>query len=179
MRELTEEELKLVIDKLTKFVGASIKEILEREDEKYVLRLHKEKVFYAREELVKIAMNFGKDELLSVGTCLGKFTKTRKFRLQITSLDIIARYGKYKIWVKQNGEQSFIYGNHVVKSYVARMTEGTPANTGVIIYSLSDLPLGFGVTAKSTIECRDLDPTAIVALNQCDIGEYLRMESDK
>lgn len=51
--------------------------------------------------------------------------------------------------------------------------------------------LGFGVTAKSTDECRDLDPNAIVVFNQVcftficplsallsqsDIGEYLRDE---
>jgi len=179
MRELTEEELKLVIAKLTKFVGSSIKEILEREDQRYVLRLHKEKVYYAREDLIKIALNFGKDELLSFGTCLGKFTKTKKFRLQITCLDVIAHYSKYKIWVKPNGEQAYIYGNHVVKSYIARMTENVPKNVGCVVYSLADIPLGFGVTAKSTVECRDLEPTAIVLLNQCDIGEYLRMESDK
>ena len=41
---------------------------------------------------------------------------------------------------------------------------------------MADIPLGFGVVAKSTVQCRDLEPTGIVAVNQCDLGEYLRSE---
>ncbi|XP_011627453.1 60S ribosome subunit biogenesis protein NIP7 homolog isoform X2 [Amborella trichopoda] len=41
-----------------------------------------------------------------------------------------------------------------------------------------DLPLGFGIAAKSTQDCRKLDPNGIVVLHQADIGEYLRMEDD-
>jgi len=37
-------------------------------------------------------------------------------------------------------------------------------------------PQGFGVAARSTVECRKLDPTAIVAFHQADVGEYLRAE---
>lgn len=35
---------------------------------------------------------------------------------------------------------------------------------------------GFGVAAKSTADCRRADPTAIVVLNQADLGEYIRHE---
>ena len=35
---------------------------------------------------------------------------------------------------------------------------------------------GFGVATRSTVDCRKLDPTAIVAFHQADIGEYLRSE---
>ncbi|MBA0696627.1 hypothetical protein Goari_003164 [Gossypium aridum] len=48
---------------------------------------------------------------------------------------------------------------------------------GVVIFSMSDLPLGFGIVAKSTQDCRKLDPDAVVVLHQADIGEYLRMEN--
>jgi 60S ribosome subunit biogenesis protein NIP7 len=67
---------------------------------------------------------------------------------------------------------TFLYGNHVVKSGLGRITENTPANAGVVIYSMSDVPLGFGVSAKSTSDCRKLEPTAIVALHQADIGAW-------
>ena len=50
------------------------------------------------------------------------------------------------------------------------------APAGVVVLSMADVPLGFGVTAKSTAECRKLDPQAIVALHQADVGEYLRDE---
>ncbi|KAK5794417.1 hypothetical protein PVK06_035642 [Gossypium arboreum] len=42
---------------------------------------------------------------------------------------------------------------------------------------MSDLPLRFGIVAKSTQDCRKLDPNAIVVLHRADIGEYLRMEN--
>lgn len=35
---------------------------------------------------------------------------------------------------------------------------------------------GFGVAAKSTLECRKADPGTLVAFHQADIGEYLRSE---
>lgn len=35
---------------------------------------------------------------------------------------------------------------------------------------------GFGLTARSTAEVRNLDPTGIAAYRQADVGEYLRDE---
>lgn len=67
----------------------------------------------------------------------------------------------------------FLYGNHVLKSGLARITENTPAYTGVIVYNMADVPLGFGVTAKSTNDCRALDPSAIVSFHQADCGTFI------
>ena len=36
---------------------------------------------------------------------------------------------------------------------------------------------GFGVAAKSTSECRHVDPMTIVVFHQADIGEYIRSEA--
>ena len=116
-----------------------------------MFRLHKQKVYYASALLVKLASNVGKDELGAFGTCFGKFTQGGKFRLQVTCLDYLSKFAKFKVWVKPTGEQSFIYGNHVLKTHLARMTENTPVNAGVVVFSMTDVPLGFGVTAKTTI----------------------------
>lgn len=35
---------------------------------------------------------------------------------------------------------------------------------------------GFGVTAKSTVDIRKVEPTGIAVFHQADIGEYLRSE---
>jgi len=72
----------------------------------------------------------------------------------------------------------FMYGNHVLKAHLGRITEDTPEHQGAIIYSMNDIPLGFGVTARSTSDCRKLDPTGIVVFHQADIGEYLRGEGN-
>jgi len=152
---------------------------------------------------MKRATNFGRENLLSLGTRLGKFSKKGKFRLHITALNYLAPYAKYKVrarslaftlitsrvcacfyesslwscsapsklerkthfsrrrcccsavllilclaalgstqvWVKPNTEQSFLYGNHVAKAGLGRMTENTPKYQGVVVYNMNDVPL--------------------------------------
>ncbi|XP_053203330.1 60S ribosome subunit biogenesis protein NIP7 homolog isoform X2 [Panonychus citri] len=176
MRPLTDEEMKLVLGKLVKYIGENTKLLIDRSDDKYCFRLHNDKIYYCSERLMKLALSVSRDNLISFGTCFGKFTHSKKFRLTITCLDYIAPYAKYKIWLKPSAEQSFLYGNHVLKSGLGRITENTPAYQGVIVYSMSDVPLGFGTTAKSTTDCRRVDPMTIVAFHQSDVGEYLRDE---
>lgn len=176
MRPLTEEETKTFFEKLAKYIGNNIKHLIDRSDEQYCFRLHKDRVYYVSESIMRRAVSVGRDQLGSLGICFGKFTKTGKFRMHITCLDYLSQYAKYKMWVKPNGEMPFLYGNHVVKAHLGRITEDTPEHQGVVIYSMSDIPLGFGVTARSTIEARKLDPTAIICFHQADIGEYLRDE---
>lgn len=81
-----------------------------------------------------------------------------------------------QVWVKQNGELPFLYGNHVVKAHLGRITEDTPEHQGVVVLSMADIPLGFGVSARSTVDTRKLDPTGLVVFHQADVGEYLRDE---
>lgn len=67
----------------------------------------------------------------------------------------------------------------MTKSGLARMTEGTPQYAGVVVYNMSDVPLGFGVAAQSTQHCQTLDVQSNVVLHQADIGDYLRgLEDD-
>lgn len=63
-----------------------------------------------------------------------------------------------------------------MKSGLGRITEGTEQYQGVIVYSMSDVPLGFGVMAKSATDIKRCDPMTIVVFWQADIGEYLRSE---
>ncbi|XP_024396124.1 uncharacterized protein [Physcomitrium patens] len=185
MRPLDEPEMTQVLEKLHKFVGSNLKHVLERPSHEgpdgkggYVFRLHKQRCYYVSDALVRRATNVGRDKLFGLGTCLGKFTKSGKFRLTVTCLDLIAAHAKHKIWLKPSAEMSFLYGNHVLKSGLGRITDNTQQYQGVVIYSMSDVPLGFGVAAKSTQDCRKLDPNDIVALHQADLGEYLRMEDE-
>lgn len=69
-----------------------------------------------------------------------------------------------------------MYGNHVVKAHLGRITEDTPEHQGVVVLSMADIPLGFGVSARSTVDTRKLDPTGLVVFHQADVGEYLRDE---
>ena len=48
---------------------------------------------------------------------------------------------QYKIWLKSSAEQQFLYGHHVMKSGLGRITENTPQYQGIIVYNMSDVPL--------------------------------------
>jgi 60S ribosome subunit biogenesis protein NIP7 len=50
-------------------------------------------------------------------------------------------YFQYKIWLKPSAEQQFLYGHHVLKSGLGRITENTPKYQGVVVLSMNDLPL--------------------------------------
>ncbi|KAF7799235.1 hypothetical protein EIP86_010467 [Pleurotus ostreatoroseus] len=176
MRPLTEDESKTVFTKLANYIGKNLVHLIDRPDEPYCFRLHKDRVFYVSESSMRLAISVAKPNLISLGTCFGKFSKSGKFKLHITALDYLAQYAKYKVWIKPNGEMPFLYGNHVLKAHLGRITEDTPEHQGVIVYSMNDIPLGFGVTARSTVDTRKLDPTAIIVFHQADVGEYLRDE---
>ncbi|KAJ3558528.1 hypothetical protein NM688_g875 [Phlebia brevispora] len=179
MRPLTEEESKTLFTKLANYIGKNLVHLIDRSDEPYCFRLHKDRVYYVSESSMRLAISVAKPNLVSLGTCFGKFSKSGKFKLHITALDYLAQYAKYKVWVKPNGEMPFLYGNHVLKAHLGRITEDTPEHQGVIVYSMNDVPLGFGVTARSTVDTRKLDPTAIIVFHQADVGEYLRDETPK
>lgn len=51
------QEARLVFEKLYKYVGKSLKSIVDSGEEKYCLRLQKSRVFYVRESLMKRASN--------------------------------------------------------------------------------------------------------------------------
>lgn len=44
-----------------------------------------------------LAVSISRPNLISLGTCFGKFSKTGKFKLQVGSLDYLAQYAKYKV----------------------------------------------------------------------------------
>lgn len=201
MRPLTESETQTLFTKLANYTGSSLKNLIQPLDDspnadRYVFRLHQSRCYYVRLSIANMATSVSRHQLLSLGTCLGmppkpaslgpehtkltlntgKFTKTGKFRLHITALPILAEHARYKVWVKSNGEMPFLYGGNVVKAHVGRWSEDCPEHQGVVVYSMNDTPLGFGVTARSTQEARRLDPTAITCFRQADCGEYLREE---
>ncbi|XP_044254873.1 60S ribosome subunit biogenesis protein NIP7 homolog [Tribolium madens] len=178
MKRLSEERTKTLFEKLAKYIGPNVKLLIERADGIYCFREQKDRVYYISEKILKLAESVPADQLISAGTCFGKFTKSNKFRLHITALSYLAPYAQCKIWLKPSAEQQFLYGNHVSKAGLGRISENTEKYQGVLVYSMSDLPLGFGVAARSTAECKHADPLTPVCFHQADIGEYIRSEEN-
>jgi 60S ribosome subunit biogenesis protein NIP7 len=108
MRPLTDEETEKLFSKLAKYIGDNIKLLLENDDRTYCFRLHRDRIYYADEQMMRTAAGklvfscclyqiylvIGRKDLISFGTCLGKFTKGGKFFLHITALEYLAPYAK-------------------------------------------------------------------------------------
>ena len=86
----------MVFEKLHKFIGKAIKQLVSDEVD-YCLRLQKGRVYYVREDLMRRATNVARDKLVGLGVCIGKFTHGGKFRLTIGGLDVLSKYAKYKV----------------------------------------------------------------------------------
>jgi len=54
------------------------------------------------ETIMKLCTNVARDNFISLGTCIGKFTKTKKFKMHITALDLIAPLAKVKSLIVQS-----------------------------------------------------------------------------
>ena len=150
MRALTESETKTLFEKLANYTGRSLTHLISppssgveasKHDDRFVFRLHASRVYYVRLSLANLATSIARTNLLSLGTCLGKFTKTGKFRLHITALDVIAPHARYKVWVKPNGEMPYLYGGNVLRAHVGRWSEDCPEHQGVVVLGMDDTPL--------------------------------------
>jgi 60S ribosome subunit biogenesis protein NIP7 len=75
-------------------IGGNIKLLIDRPDGKYCFREHKDRVYYMSQMLLHLASTAKQDQLISCGTCFGKFTKSGKFRLNVTALDYLAPYAQ-------------------------------------------------------------------------------------
>ncbi|KXS16998.1 Pre-PUA domain-containing protein [Gonapodya prolifera JEL478] len=155
MRPLTDDETKALFEKLAKYIGWNIAMLIDRPDEQYCFRLGKDREYYVSESIMRKAVSISRENLVSLGTFFGKFTKSGQFRLH------------YEVWVTPGGEMPFLYRNNVLKAHLGRVTEDVPAHSGVI---------GFGLASHTTTAMRAPDPTGICVLHQADVGEYMRDE---
>ena len=55
MRPLSEDETKIFFEKLTTYIGRNVKHLIDRPDEEYCFRLHKERVYYLSQALARFA----------------------------------------------------------------------------------------------------------------------------
>mmetsp|Transcript_25779 Transcript_25779/g.59345 ORF Transcript_25779/g.59345 Transcript_25779/m.59345 type:complete len:110 (-) Transcript_25779:425-754(-) len=106
MRPLTEEETRILFLKLAEYIGRDVEALISSKKGstsgngggRHVFRLHKDRVYYVSEAVMKTSSSISRDELMSLGTCFGKFSKSgKKFRLHITALDYLSQYAKVSL----------------------------------------------------------------------------------
>ena len=66
MRPLTEEETKTLFEKLSKYIGDNIKLLIDRSDGAYCFRLHRDRVYYVSEKIMKQVGNFSSVQKVSI-----------------------------------------------------------------------------------------------------------------
>lgn len=76
MRPLTEQETKTLFEKLANYTGSSLKNLIAPLDnspnsDRYVFRMQKNRVYYVLLSIANLATSVSRDNLLSLGTCLG------------------------------------------------------------------------------------------------------------
>ncbi|KAI5162199.1 60S ribosome subunit biogenesis protein NIP7 [Nematocida ausubeli] len=173
MRPLKEEEFDKVEKKLRQFMGNNLSSFLNPLHE---LIYHKQKVYYVKKDLLKKASMIANDNILCIGTCIGRFTKSEFFRIRITALHMLMMYASCKVKVKQSAEMNVLYGNHVQRAHLCGVAPDTKKHSGVVLTTSSSVPIGFGIMTKSGNEILAGDRTAIVVVRHGDAGEYLRGE---
>ena len=94
MRPLTTSETEVLFAKLAKYIGRNISQLTDKPADPHCFRVHRDRVYYVREEIAKKAEHIPRNNLLTLGSCFGKFTKTGKFKMHITALDYIAPYAR-------------------------------------------------------------------------------------
>ncbi|KAH8157709.1 hypothetical protein CIB48_g10536 [Xylaria polymorpha] len=157
MRPLTEQETKVLFEKLANYT-TDLKPLIAPlsgapDADRYVFRLIKDRVYYVLLSIANLATSVARDNLASVGICLDYTSRSANSSCVST------------------GESPAIRNPDL---HVIIVTQDI--RSGLNVYDMSDNPIGFGVSARSTAEARRLDPTGIVVFRQADCGEYLRDE---
>lgn len=81
MRPLTKEETQTLFAKLANYTGSSLKTLITPLDnsptgDRYVFRLHRDRVYYVLLSIASLATSVSRDKLLSLGVCLGEWAPT-------------------------------------------------------------------------------------------------------
>ena len=58
MRPCTDDELRALLEKLMKFIGKNVELLLHKAEEPHCFRVHKGRIYYVSEKLMRMATNF-------------------------------------------------------------------------------------------------------------------------
>ncbi|RVD91804.1 ribosomal biogenesis protein [Tubulinosema ratisbonensis] len=174
MRKLKKEELEKVLTKLNSFIGENTNKLLTEENELYFLN---KRVFLCSKKMYKFTNQIKKENLASCGCQIGKFTRSDKFKITVTALNLLSPYAIHKIWIKSSAEMNFLYKNNIIRAHMHKISENVPINQIIFVYNQNDTPLGFGLTARSSGDISQSSGKALVVVNQADTGEYIRNET--
>lgn len=164
--------MKKVYQKLTSIIGTNTQAILN----KYTLYLHEKNVFLLTESEFKLLSNIPQKHIILAGKHLGRFTKSNRFFVKISAMNILEQYASKKVWIKWSAEMNVLYGNNISKSHVLKTSEDIGKNEIVFLYNPKDTLLGYGVTTRDMRSFEKADSHSSYIIRQGDMGEFLRNE---
>uniref|UniRef100_A0ACD5ZS22 Uncharacterized protein n=1 Tax=Avena sativa TaxID=4498 RepID=A0ACD5ZS22_AVESA len=158
MRPLDEKETTMVFEKLFKFTGPNLKHLLERPSAEGPTR--------------------SPAATASASTRTASSTPPSRSSAVPPPSPARASPGSAPPSASSPTAEPSTSPNSVPKSALTRITENTKSGDGVVVMSMADVPLGFGVAARGAQDCRKADTNVVVVLHQSDAGEYLCKEEE-
>ncbi|BFU20411.1 hypothetical protein EHI2019_000987200 [Entamoeba histolytica] len=105
-----------------------------------------------------------------------RLQKDRVYYVRLSIAEQATTIGRENLLSLGTSETSFLYGNHLVKNGISKITDNMARNIGCVMFNENDIANGFGTTACSSVEYSRISATGIVCYNQGELGEYLREE---
>ncbi|CAL5214416.1 unnamed protein product [Lathyrus oleraceus] len=148
MRPLDESETSFVLEKLFKFVGNNLKNLVpnhEGPDSNPIVATVSVSTRTRTRSTTAASRSSSEPpislDLISFHSCIRKYTHAGNFHLTVQAPNLLAANAKLKVWLKPQSEMSFL---------LHRIIENIVAGDGAIVFNMADVSLGFEVAAKST-----------------------------
>ncbi len=137
-------------------------------------------IYLVPKELIDMTKDFSKNyNILCSGLYFGKIKKGR-FNLSLEGANYLFYSECFNdediLYVNDDGEKSILYGNQILKKYLAKISPNFYKNQFLLILNISHELIAIAKSRVDYFESKELEPDDILALNLIDKGYYLRKE---
>ena len=177
MRPLTFEEAKIFFLKMVKYKKGNLHFVLK---EKIlfliVFRIQKLRIFETLIGITGYVNHFREHQIASLGTCIARYTHTKKLRLNVPFLKLITEFPpSNSLGCTRHGESRFLRGVHLTRANLGWTNGNIVRGEGVFIVGTTGIKLGFGEVISSIQFFQNSNYQKIIVANQGDIGSYTRI----
>ena len=185
-RIVNKTEKKIITDSLFR-ISTQIISVLNNRDNEFFILFNKlslnnkfPSIFLVSNNLMELVNRFDSElSINSIGLYFG-FIKKNQFLLSLEGAEFLYKLNaipeKHHIVVKNEGEKSILYGNHIIKKYLYKTPKLLEKNTFLLIFNESNELISIGYSQGDYDSIYNLRPKDIIAKNLIDKGYYLRKE---
>ena len=141
-----------------------------------VFRIQQLRIFEASIGITGYVNHFQEHQIASLGTCMARYTHTKKLRLNVPFLKLITEFPpSNSLGCTRHGESQFLRGFHLTRANLGWTTGNIVRGEGVVIIGTTGIKLGFGEVISSVQIFQNPSYQKIMVANQGDIGSYTRI----